>query len=147
MTDRYTIVDPYADAPDGSDRDTYFNQCWEEYFNLGGEEATFTLEIASWRKRGESDGPYLVLPNDGTNKSPFIQVETIIDLMDLFARWAPAVQASAIIGVVNDLNEMDLSEVGVIERVAARAAYGVQNVLPKVLGEAKQRRQQQGSGQ
>lgn len=140
MTDRYTIIDPYADANDDTDLTRYLaDQGWEEFFSIGGDDTY--LQIRSWRNADQT-GPFLARVEDVSHLSPFIQVATFVDLMDLFARWAPAIQAAAVSDVVNELRGMDLSEVGVIERAAARVVHGVQEVLPQMRGEAEQRRRQ-----
>ncbi|WP_165949814.1 hypothetical protein [Micromonospora sp. KC207] len=61
------------------------------------------------------------------------KMPTFPDPMDLLARWAPIVQAAHISAFPGDLggNE-DLSSLGVVERVAARAAFGVTDALPKI---------------
>jgi hypothetical protein len=56
--------------------------------------------------------------------SPFIKVESFPELMDLLARWAPAVQAAALVYLIDNLQASRLDREGVAEIVAAKAAFG-----------------------
>ncbi|WP_346074239.1 hypothetical protein [Saccharopolyspora thermophila] len=51
-------------------------------------------------------------------------VDSFPELMDLFARWAPAVQAASIAEAISDLSRYGMDGDGLVERVAARAVYG-----------------------
>ncbi|MQA08132.1 MAG: hypothetical protein GEU98_06180 [Pseudonocardiaceae bacterium] len=59
-------------------------------------------------------------------------VNSFPELMDLIARWAPAVQAATITHVMEQVWGLDLQDYGLVETVAARAAYGSNQVLARM---------------
>ncbi|OHX04628.1 hypothetical protein [Micromonospora sp. WMMB235] len=120
----YEIYDPFKDRPDKVDSDRWLEQeGWSEFFGIGGEESD--LRIRSYRrivKGGREE--YIVDVWDLMHGSPFVKVDNIGELMDLLARWAPAVQAAALVYVLDELQSYRLDRRGVVEAVTAKAAWG-----------------------
>lgn len=128
----YETYDPFAesDDPDGDYRPTLSKLGWEEYLSIGDERSV--LYVTSWR-RTTTDGTveYMLDVWDVSQGSPFIKVDGLVALMDLLSRWAPAVQAAAVVNLIDDLREGDLGD-GTVEQIAARLAYGATDTLPRM---------------
>ncbi|MFD0968101.1 hypothetical protein [Plantactinospora endophytica] len=125
-----------ANCPDGAAVDDYLKSIgWKPFMPLG--QYTDSLSIKSWR---HADGGFLIAMSDTLNTSPFMKVDTFPELMDLFSRWAPAVQAAAISDIIGELSAGDLVERGMVEMVAARAAHGVEYEAPQLRREAQERK-------
>ena len=69
--------------------------------------------------------------------SPCLRVDSFPELMDLIARWSPAVQAAALVHLIDDLNSANLDDDGLTERLAARFAYGAETLVPKLREERR----------
>ncbi len=123
------MTDVLEDLDEGLVDEFLASRGWEEFFTIGGE---FALRICSYRLIPEdgSQPEYLIQVEDGSSISHFVKVTSIVDLMDLFARWAPAVQAATVADFLADITNDDLSRFGNVERIAAKAAYGIDSVLP-----------------
>jgi len=66
---------------------------WVEAHRLGDPEGA--LCIQTWRGVEGQQVGYLLRVEDHTTMSDYLHVSTLPELMDLLARWAPAVQAAA----------------------------------------------------
>jgi hypothetical protein len=64
---------------------------------------------------------------DGTG---YIKVGGPGELMDLFARWAPAVQAAAIVHTLDDIRSSRLHADGIVEVISAKVSHGQEETLP-----------------
>jgi hypothetical protein len=129
-----------ADLADGGAIDDFLRaQGWEEFLSFGQPNAY--MRIVSWQRSNE-DGShsYLVQVDDVNMGSPFMQVASFPDLRDVFARWAPAVQAAAVSGLIDDLSGQTFSQYGVVEAIAARARHGVEVTYDSVVREEQQQR-------
>lgn len=131
-------TDILADCPDGADVAKFMSsQGWEEFLSIGEEAGDLSLH--SWRRKVEGRWQYLLQAHDASVLSPFMLVDSFPELMDLFSRWAPAVQAASITATTSELFGQYIDEHGLVERVAARAAYGASD-LQERLQEEKRRR-------
>lgn len=143
MTTPYETFDPFAELPDNDgDYAANLNRAgWEEFLSIGDDRSV--LYITSWRRtKQDSETEYMLDVWDVNCGSPFIKVGSFPDLMDLLARWAPAVQAATMVHLVDGVLEGGLSSSGVIEQVAARASFGAADALPVMRRqEAEQQRQ------
>ena len=127
VDDRWEPVqDVLTDCPDGSDVAEFLaTQGWRPFLTVGDSDLG-ELCLISWERDRDHDGPaYLLQVSSLSPTSPFLLVDTFAGLMDLFARWAPAVQAAAISQVVRDLNEAPARVAGhpvggLVENVATR---------------------------
>ncbi|MEN3540971.1 hypothetical protein AAH991_38060 [Microbispora sp. ZYX-F-249] len=126
----WVAADVLAGLPDGDVEELLKDQGWETFLSMGDPKGGMRLE--SWRRRRDGQPvEYLLQVNGGLEYSPFLVVESFPELMDLFARWAPAVQAAAVAGMIEELGESELStHHGLVETIAARAAHGVAQTLP-----------------
>jgi hypothetical protein len=124
----YQIVDPFEGAPEGSDDAAWFEQQgWTEFIGLGDPDSS--LYVRSFRRTTETGVEYIVDYWDVLYGSEYLKVDGPGELMDLLARWAPAVQAAAITGVIDDARRFGLSHDGVVEMVAAKVAFGANDSL------------------
>lgn len=121
-------------VPDGCDDiDAFLTaQGWHRFLVLGA--ANSTMRINSWRRHpGDQPVEYLVDVDDINSVSSYLRVDTLPELMDLFARWAPAVQAAAITVLIDDLTGLSLNEeYGLVETVTARVVHGAEHTLPRL---------------
>ncbi|MFG1846861.1 hypothetical protein [Micromonospora carbonacea] len=134
MDSRCEPYDPFVEAknPEGDYEPTMKSLGWGRFLTVGEDPAP--LYITTWRRATPAGGTEYAIDVWGIDAgSPLFKVATFPDLMDLLARWAPIVQAAHISAFLGDLggNE-DLSSLGVVERVAARAAFGVTDALPEI---------------
>ncbi|WP_433225119.1 hypothetical protein [Microtetraspora malaysiensis] len=119
----WAAADVLAGRPDGFVDELLKGQGWEEFLCIGDPNGDLYME--SWRRHYEDKPTEYLLQVGNVNESgPFMVVDNFPELMDLFTRWAPAVQAAATAGVVRDLTNSDLSAYGFVEIIAARAAHG-----------------------
>lgn len=130
-------TDILADCPDGADVAEFMSsRGWEEFLSLGEEAGELSLQ--SWRRKFEGRWQYLLQVHDASVLSPYVLVDSFPELMDLISRWAPAVQAANIAATASELFGQHIDDHGLVERVAARAAYGARD-LPDRLEEEKRR--------
>lgn len=102
---------------------------WRPFWTLGDPAGDLGLEVWS-RPREDGGDEYLLEVSNVNSVSPYLLVGGFPELMDLVARWAPALQAAAVAGLVRELSDNDLSPYGLVELIAGRAAYGVAEGLP-----------------
>ncbi|MCA1191663.1 hypothetical protein [Saccharopolyspora sp. 6V] len=145
---RWENWDFYSRLPDDADvAKEMKDQGWNEFFSIGDGEGD--LGIKTWQgKHG-----YLLQVADAAQFSPFLKVDTFPELMELLAKWAPAVQAASVSALIRAANDYGLHDGGVVENLAAKAAYGVGDLKEKLEKEKRQReqaawrrRQQRGQG-
>ncbi|MGC4784122.1 hypothetical protein ACLQ3A_21110 [Micromonospora zamorensis] len=134
----YEIYDPFKGRPENVDSDRWLEQQgWSEFFGIGGEESD--LRIRSYRRIGESgQEEYIVDVWDLIQGSPFVKIDNIGELMDLLARWAPAVQAAALVYVLDELQSYRIDRRGVVEAVTAKAAWGVTEGAQALLADERE---------
>jgi hypothetical protein len=102
---------------------------WHAFWTIGDPDGDLCLEV--WeRSREGGSSEYLLEVSNATRVSPFMMISSFPELMDLVARWAPAVQAATVTGAVRDLYGSDPEPFGLVELIAGRAAYGVTDGLP-----------------
>lgn len=76
---------------------------WVKFGNLDGFSLPMSLEVY---QRSESKEPQYELMVEGTGGSiPSVYARTLPDVMDLLAKWAPAIQATAVTDMIRQLNE------------------------------------------
>lgn len=115
--------DPLADMPEGSVDEYLEQQGWQPFLRLGVPWSAMWLE--SWRRTDEDRSErFLVCVQDPIGGAPNLHVPVFPDLMDLFARWAPAIQAATIAQLAEDLTDTRVATPGLVELIAARAADG-----------------------
>ncbi|MFG1801029.1 hypothetical protein ACGFI4_12790 [Micromonospora carbonacea] len=139
----YQIFDPYEGMPHDAtvNAEQWLDQQgWSEFLGIGGEQSD--LSIRTYRRTVEGQDEYIVQVWDVMQGSPFVKVDNFGELMDLLARWAPAAQAAALVFVIDALQSYDLDREGVVETLAAKAAFGGSKGL-----EALQRHQQEQDAQ
>lgn len=121
-------------VPDGCDDiDAFLTaQGWQRFLVLGA--ANSTMRINSWRRHPTNQPvEYLVNVDDIHSVSSYLRVDTLPELMDLLARWAPAVQAAAITVLIDDLTGLSLNEeYGLVETITARVVHGAEHTLPRL---------------
>nr|BFE55665.1 hypothetical protein GCM10020063_001910 [Dactylosporangium thailandense] len=133
----YEIFDPFENAPETVDvREWLEQQGWSEFLGIGGEESD--LRIRSYRRSVDGRDEFIVEVWDAVQGSPFVKVDNFGVLMDLLARWAPAVQAASLTYLIDNLQSYSLSRDGVIETVAARAAFGANEGLEALRSHERQ---------
>lgn len=131
----YQEFDPFADRPDDAMTAqgvvTLAEFGWEDFFDLG-DDAEITLYVRTYRRTQGGRTQYLVTVSDANFVSPYVKVDTFPELMDLLARWAPAIQAASVTSLLTDVRQYGLSSDGAIEAIAAKAAYGGRQGLEKL---------------
>ncbi|MCU1685939.1 MAG: hypothetical protein JWQ81_6678 [Amycolatopsis sp.] len=117
-------ADTPTDAGVGTDPTT---QGWRSFLHLGSEESGgFCIDV--WERSHPVTHPgYLIAISGEQSSSPYLKVDTLPAVMDLLAKWAPVVQASTISRVVRDLTDPTYTHDGIVETVATRATWAVQN--------------------
>jgi hypothetical protein len=132
-----------ADCPEGTDPDAHLRATgWEGFLTVGDIDSA--MWIKTWRKKDDDSG-FLIEVGDVATDSPYIQVDTFPELMDFLARWAPVVQAAAMVHVLDDLSHYEIRgdgplEMGMVEMLAARARYGAQDRYESIVSDYRQRR-------
>lgn len=127
----YETVDLYALMPAEGDPEQHLTeQGWAPFLALGSDDSQ--LRVQSWRRRKGTSWEYAVEVGDLTCYSENIVTDSLVEFMDLLARWAPAVQAAAVVGLVDEVGSAGLSSYGTVETVAARWAHGREQVLPQL---------------
>jgi hypothetical protein len=109
------------------------NQGWNHIMVIGDPDATLSLDV--WQRHRESGHPeYLLEVNSSATSMsmPYLVLDSLPDLMDLVARWAPAVQTAAVTEVLRDLQTGMATPAGIVETVAARIMYGINEVSPRL---------------
>ncbi|TDX84923.1 hypothetical protein [Amycolatopsis arida] len=131
---RWEPYDALADAEDdGGDVEALLHSLgWTSFVRLGSGE-DFGVEIEVYERRTRDGHPEYLLDIWGEHSgSPYLKVDNLPAVMELLAKWAPIVQAASISRVVRDLAAGAIEHEGLVETVAARAAWGVQERLPKL---------------
>ena len=151
---RWERADVLADMPaDASDVDEYLrSQGWEGMLTVGDPDGSLYIAVRV-RRRADRTAQYLLEVGSIDVYSPCLLVDSFPDVMDLVARWAPAVQAAAVTDALQRLEgstQMDAR--GLVESVAARALFGVETGYHQLQRDAAadrraaaERRQQQQS--
>lgn len=137
---KWEPFDFYANAPDprNVDMGAYLEaEGWSRFITLGAGADYSSLVLATWSRIRDGQSEYLVEVQTDLESSDFLKVNNLPALMDLLARWAPAVQAATIADIAKDLNGLDLDSTGLVEIVAARAAWGFRDRLPELEAEAR----------
>jgi hypothetical protein len=62
--------------------------------------------------------------------APYLKVDDLPTVMDMLARWAPALQASSIADLAHDLISGAIEPNGMVETVAARVTWAAENRTP-----------------
>lgn len=133
MASSYETLDPFAEDPDSTDyTETLTKLGWTNILTVGDSERS-PLYVNAWQRQ-HPDGrtEYAVDVWDQNMGSPFVKVGSFPEVMDLLARWAPAVQAAAVSQLIAEVSDGGLSEWGTVEQMAARVAYGISDALPKM---------------
>ncbi|MEU0529225.1 hypothetical protein [Amycolatopsis tolypomycina] len=107
------------------------SQGWETFLSLGhGETIGFELRVlirysggGETRKHPE----YLIEVGGPSAIAPYLKVDDLPTVMDLLARWAPALQAASIANLTYDLATGVIEPNGIVETVAARITWAVEN--------------------
>jgi hypothetical protein len=110
-------VDVLGDAEEGVLVYTVLErQGWEKFFSVGNSDGELMLQ--SWRRMyADKPAEYLLEVCDASDVAPYMLVPSFPELMDLFARWAPVVQAASVSTLIHDLTEPVLDAGGVVEAV------------------------------
>ncbi|MET9232003.1 hypothetical protein [Lentzea sp. NPDC003310] len=117
------------------------SQGWQDFLEVGNPEGGL-LFIETWM-RHRDDGPtqYLILIGGTHALSPYLVTESLVDLMDLLSRWAPAVQAAWVADAINELSRPHLSTYGLVEMIAGRASVGSTETAEILLRERREDQQ------
>lgn len=108
------------------------SQGWSGFTTLSAGLDWSSLSLVVWQRDHDGRAEYLISVESELAGSSYMKVNNLPTLMDLLARWAPAVQAATIADVVRDLQEPGIEYNGIVETVAGRAAWGVQDRLPEL---------------
>ncbi|MFC4859502.1 hypothetical protein [Actinophytocola glycyrrhizae] len=112
---------------------------WESLLDLGSDD-NIGFEINLYQRRPDSGHPEYLLAVWGNQiGTPFLKVDNLPAAMQLLSQWAPAMQAASIAHVVSDLSAPYIDHHGLVETLAARAAWGVQERLPALKQDRDQR--------
>ncbi|WP_190817728.1 hypothetical protein [Saccharopolyspora pogona] len=129
---KWEPYDVSGGASDVTDVGDYLeSQGWSPYLRLGAGEWA-SLNLLTWQRDQDGRSEYLIAVSNQDQASEYLKVSSLPTLMDLLARWAPAVQAASIADVVQDLHEPLIEHEGIVETIAARAVWGVQDRLPRL---------------
>ncbi len=105
---------------------------------IGDPDAALSLD--AWQRHREGGHPEYLLEVTFSATSvslPYLVVDSLPDLMDLVARWAPAVQTAAVAEVLRDLQTGMATPAGIVETVAARTMFGINEVSPRLPRESR----------
>ncbi len=137
MGDGYEPFDPFAEDFDSAtdDADQFLKaKGWQNGIPVGVENADMRMQ--AWTRVGaDGKSEYMVEVVDNGIGITYVKTDGFVSTMDLMARWTPVVQASNISNVLHDLWSSRLSEYGLVEAIAARAAHGVEVTMPKMQGQ------------
>jgi hypothetical protein len=125
---RWEQADVLADMPaEATDVGEYLrSQGWEGMLTLGDPDGSLWIEVRV-RRGADRTAEYLLEVASIDVYSPFLVVDSFPDVMDLVARWAPAVQAAAVVAALQRLEGgTEMHAHGLVESVAARALFGVE---------------------
>ena len=115
---------------------------WSSFLSLGDSDSDLCLQ--TWRrttKHGNTE--YMAEVSDVNEAGPFIRMDSFVELMDLMTRWAPAIQAASVVAVLTEAREYGLSDSGVVEVVAAKAAFGAGSGVERLQSWQRNRDQRQ----
>lgn len=105
---------------------------WRKWTKFGDPElGTLAIEVYIGEPLPAGGRPYLLAVTTGGDTYTQIRVDSLAGAMDLLSRWAPAVQTGLLSDLAARLDEAqidDLSPFGLIEKIAAKAAFGVENM-------------------
>lgn len=133
----YEIFDPFEGASGTVDvREWLEQRGWSEFLGIGDDESA--LRVQSFRRTVDGRDEFIVDVWDAAQGSPYVKVDNFGDLMDLLARWAPAVQAAALVAAVDDLRSFGLDKGGLAEVVGAKVAFGASDALPALRRQEEQ---------
>jgi hypothetical protein len=131
-----TEYDPYAEvpAPEGLDPQ---QADYDEYLKALGWEPTFTigtpnspLKLNSWRRYRNGASEWMIELEDAGEGSPIVHTDSLVEYLDLLARWAPIVQTAAVTHLLAELGDNDLGPYNTVGRVAAKVLTAEDRVLP-----------------
>jgi hypothetical protein len=137
---RWEPYDALANAKDTADVEAMLDSVgWKAFMRLGSAE-DFGFEISVYECRSGNGHPEYLLDVWGdAHGSPYLKVDNLPAVMDLLSKWAPVLQAASIAHVVRDLAAGIIEHEGIVETVAARAAWGAQEHMPKLKKHRDQR--------
>lgn len=92
---------------------------WERWVDVGPTDSS--LWISSWIREVDGRSEYVAYLDDGCGDARPVRATSLVEMMDLLARWAPIIQAEAIAQIVDDLRSGNPSEFNVVGRVVAKA--------------------------
>ncbi|MFB9688414.1 hypothetical protein [Amycolatopsis plumensis] len=125
--DSWEPYDVWDGAP--SDDATLESLGWESLLDLGSSD-DIGFAIMVWQRSvGDGGTEYLLNVWGFQSGSPYLKVDSFPAVMELVAKWAPVLQAASVAHVVQDLAGLFVDRNGLVETVAARAAWGVQEKL------------------
>lgn len=116
---------------------------WSQFWRIGKPEVS-PIYVETWHRRTPNGQgrQYLLQMWDSDDASEFLQVSGFPAFMDLLAKWAPAMQAAAIVGVIDEGRDHRLDRDGFFEKLGAHLAWGANTVLPVLEREEKARREE-----
>ncbi len=129
---QWVPVDVLADCPDdGGDVAAFLaEKGWETFLPIGSTDSV--LYLRSWQ-RFTPDGVQYLLEVGGVHSSalaPYLLFDSLPEFMDMYTRWAPAVQAAHVVSLLDFLADGEVAEHGLVETIAARAVLGIESGVP-----------------
>lgn len=134
-----SVFDPFAELPANTDgiAERLLEQLgWEEGFGIGNE-ATFQ-RIRSYRRAVDRTEEHMIEVVDVLGASPYLRGDSFVELMHMTARWAPAVQAAAVVDLIDEMRSFSLGDDNTIGRIAAHVVDGIEKTLPSMRDNARQ---------
>ncbi|OLZ51646.1 hypothetical protein BS329_15380 [Amycolatopsis coloradensis] len=105
---------------------------WAPLIHLGGGE-DMGVEVTLHQQRASTGHPEYLLSVSGPEfGSPALRLPNLPEAMRLLAQWAPIVQAASITHILGDLIPGEIKHYGLVETIAARAAWGVAEKRPEL---------------
>ena len=125
--------DQIVELNDGEDvHQALLKSGWQELLTIGDPDHGH-MYIKTWSRAVPPRlSEYLIEVGSIIVAGPFLQVPDFPTLMEIIARWAPAVQAAEVAGVISELRSPGLDSWGLMELIGARAAWGANTLLPQL---------------
>jgi len=135
----YERFDPFPGKPDDMDDEQWLTQQgWEPSLGIG--DTNSIMQVQSYRRTVDDHVECIAYASDLLGGTGYIKVGGPGELMDLLARWAPAVQAAAIVHTLDDIRSSRLDADGIVEVISAKVNHGQHETLPMLQGYLREQR-------
>jgi hypothetical protein len=140
---RFEPIPDIVDATEGVIDELVGALGWLPANDLG--TADYGMQVNTWY-RSTSDGPdqFLIQISTLVYTGPFILCDDYADLMDVYARWAPAIQAFAVTDLVKELTTSLMPGDDAVEKFVARLRLAANRAPRNVAEHERHLRQTRG---